>query len=77
MTNWQDCPTIVIPRARCPRCGSITPPIIFRSMSGGDDSVTRRCVCRDCSRKYVILIDPDTLPEVIPPTVGRVAGRAR
>jgi len=70
MTTWQDTPTIIIPRARCPHCGDMTPPHIYRSYAGGDGSMTRRCICRSCSRKYAILIDPDVEPLILPAIGG-------
>ena len=63
MADWTDCEIIVIPpapRACCPECGHDR-HIIIRSMTSADGSVTRRAVCRHCSSKFIVLVDPDLL----------------
>jgi transcriptional regulator NrdR family protein len=71
--TWSAVPVVVIPRSRCPHCGDLAPPHIYRSQAGGDGSTTRRCICRRCSRRYEILIDPDELPVVLSPATGKAA----
>lgn len=68
MNTWQSVMTIAIARCRCPHCGSLEPPHIVRSLAGGDGSTTRRCICRRCSVRFLLVIDPDVWPEVLPAT---------
>lgn len=62
--SWQDAPLVFVVAPHCPRC--LAPrPIIIRSEQGGDGSVSRRCVCRSCSSRFVVVIElpGDGLPE--------------
>lgn len=57
---WSDCPIVEIlpaPTARCPHCGR-SGAIIVRSLAGGDGSVCRRSVCRHCSARYLVVVEP-------------------
>ncbi len=69
-SRWQSCPVCIIPRPRCPYCGTVRPPIIVRSLAGGDGSTTRHCICRDCSQDYCIVLEIDIEPEVVVPVAG-------
>lgn len=59
-TLWSDCPIVFceIPRCPNPQCRTIRKPIIVRSLAGGDDSIARRCICRECSSAYVLVLEP-------------------
>ena len=64
-TPWSDCPLVFLPPppvAHCPRCGVAGPHGIVRSRAEADRSVTRRCVCRTCNQRFVVVVDPDGLP---------------
>jgi hypothetical protein len=59
--SWAHAPVIVIPpppRLSCPHCDRLG-HMIVRSVAGGDGSQTRRCVCRHCSGRFLVVIDPD------------------
>lgn len=63
--SWQDAPLVFITAPHCPRC--LAPrPIIIRSEQGGDGSVSRRCVCRSCSSRFVLVVEMpgDGLPKI-------------
>ena len=62
--SWQDAPYVFIALPSCPSCGSLK-PIIVRSESNGDNSTTRKCVCRSCSKRFLIVTEPpdDALPK--------------
>jgi hypothetical protein len=70
MTTWADAPTILIPIATCPACGSVD-RILVRSIDQGDGSRLQLAVCRRCSSRYRILLEIpsagncDMLPEYI------------
>lgn len=66
MTTWQSVPIVVVPRPCCPHCGDAGYPEIKRSAGGGDGSMSRKCVCRSCGGRWVLLIDPDV------PVAGKV-----
>lgn len=57
MTAWSTAPTIFICAPACPHCGALR-PIIIRTEQNGDDTVTRRCVCRRCSTRFKVVIEP-------------------
>jgi transcriptional regulator NrdR family protein len=61
---------VIIPRCRCPVCGSTGYPILVRTCTESDGSVSRRAICRGCSQRFVIVIDTECIPEVIMPVVG-------
>lgn len=59
MTRWRDVPMLFLPRLRCPSCGSLRTPLLVRSADGGDGSVSRKYVCRDCGRRFLCVLDPE------------------
>ena len=56
MTSWQNAPFIFVDAICCPACGD-TRPIVVRSDRGDDGSRSRRCICRECSRRYIAVIE--------------------
>jgi len=65
MSTWSDVPYLFVPMVSCPFCRS-TRPITIRSEQAGDGSTSRRCICRKCSRRFVVVLEPperDTLPD--------------
>ena len=57
--QWDNLPMVFITEAACPYC--MTPrPALMKSLPNGDDSTTRRCVCRECNRRFVVVVE---LPE--------------
>lgn len=64
MSDWDQEPILFLTPAHCPHCLALR-PIIIRTSDNGDGSKTRRCVCRECSRRFVLCVEPpETLPEV-------------
>ena len=61
MSLWSDAPLVFVTEIHCPSCLSPR-PIIVRSVAGGDRSRSRRCVCRSCSGRFILVIEP-SLPE--------------
>jgi len=59
---WSDTPIVFVVAPHCPSCGAMR-PIIVRSEQGGDGSTSRRCVCRSCSSRFVVVVEP---PECLP-----------
>ena len=55
--RWEDAETITREADCCPQCRAMK-PIIVRSVDGGDQSRTRRCVCRECSHWWNLVIEP-------------------
>lgn len=55
--SWADVPMVFIPLPACPLCGAYR-PIIVRSEAGGDGSTTRKAICRRCSRRFKIVVEP-------------------
>ena len=67
VATWLDAPPVFIPRPACPHCGH---PrwITVRSMAReSDGSQSRRCVCRRCSQRFVLVFE---IPEDSLPIVG-------
>lgn len=63
MTAWSDAPLVFIEAVACPHCGA-GKPITLRSVRcATDGSVARRSVCRRCSRRFVVVVEP---PEPLP-----------
>ena len=60
MTTWDTAPLVFVEAICCPHCGALR-PIIVRTSQGGDGSRSRRCVCRRCSRRFVVVVE---LPEI-------------
>lgn len=54
--NWQDAPYVYVIRPACPHCGA-TGYTIVRSSREPDGSVSRRCVCRSCSRRFFLVLE--------------------
>lgn len=74
--DWSVAPMAFVVAPHCPRCGALR-PIIVRSMPReADGSSSRRCVCRKCSRPFVLVIEPPREPEEPLPNFGRTDGAA-
>jgi len=58
VANWSDAPLVFTEMVACPCCGTTRRPIIIRSERGGDGSRSRRQVCKVCSRRWVLVIEP-------------------
>jgi hypothetical protein len=74
--DWSEVPIVFIkapPRAQCQACGSLSTPTIVRSEQGGDGSVSRRAICRECSEPFLIVVEPADDPEF--PAAGNVTTR--
>ena len=63
--TWSSAPICFVRAIVCPYCGSDRHTIV-RSNRETDRSITRRCVCRTCSRRFLVVI------EVQPPDRGSV-----
>jgi hypothetical protein len=69
--SWVDVPLVTVIAPACPWCRALK-PIPVRSEQNGDGSVTRRCVCRECSKRFKLLIEipnfgnPEFPPNTIP-----------
>lgn len=63
MSGWTDAPLIFTEAVPCPHCGTTRKPIVIRTERGGDGSRSRKQVCRVCSRRWVLVIEP---PEGLP-----------
>ncbi len=59
MNAWHDAPLIFTTAIHCPLCFAVR-PIPVRCAANGDGSTTRRYVCRECSRRFVVVVE---LPE--------------
>jgi thiol-disulfide isomerase/thioredoxin len=57
VTSWAEAEIVFLVAPHCPFCYSLR-PIIVRSEQAGDNSVTRRCVCRKCSKRFIIAVEP-------------------
>jgi len=58
--SWADAPLTFVVAPHCPRCLALR-PVIVRSEANGDGSVTRKAVCRRCSKKFKIVVElPDS-----------------
>ncbi|HJN11961.1 MAG: hypothetical protein QGG09_22360 [Pirellulaceae bacterium] len=57
--NWDSAPLVFVTAIHCPHCLGLR-PISVRSAANGDGSTTRRYVCRECSRRFVLVVE---LPE--------------
>ncbi len=57
-TNWCNTPLVVVERARCPFCASLAYPIITKTEDQGDESIMRKLICRDCSRRWRLVLEP-------------------
>ncbi len=54
--NWDSAPMIFTTAIHCPACCALR-PISVRSSANGDGSTTRRYVCRECSRRFVVVVE--------------------
>lgn len=55
--TWQDAEIVFVPRIVCPHCGAPR-PITVRSDKGGDGSISRKSICRGCSQRFVVVLEP-------------------
>lgn len=67
---WHAVPMVLIPVARCPECGQPPPHILIRTQTENDGSICRRSICKRCSTRFLVIIDPDL------PAVGNIEGDA-
>ena len=56
MASWDEVECVFIEAVACPHCGS-TKPITVRSEQNGDGSVTRKSICRRCSRRFKVVVE--------------------
>jgi hypothetical protein len=56
---WESAPFVFVPKALCPFC-LFDGYIRTRTEAGGDGSVTKKVVCKKCSKRYKIVVE---LPE--------------
>jgi hypothetical protein len=56
-TPWPAAPCVYVVRPACPACWH-EKYIPIRSDANGDDSVTLKAVCRQCSRRFKIVTEP-------------------
>jgi len=63
--HWKDCPMQFVERIECPICGSVASPILIRSQTESDGSVSRRCICRSCSGRFLRILEPQET-EILP-----------
>ena len=66
MTTWLDATAVFVKVPRCPKCGG-REYITIRSMAReSDGSKTKRCVCKRCSGRFLIVSeesDEEFLPD--------------
>lgn len=65
--TWHNAEIVFVPAVACPHCHA-TRLITVRSDRGGDGSVSRKSICRRCSMRFVVVIEPaeensEPLPE--------------
>jgi len=60
MGTWDTAPILFMAAIACPYCGAPR-PIVIRSARGGDGSTSRKCVCRKCAGRFVLVVE---LPEI-------------
>ncbi len=63
MATWEDAPLVFTEMVCCPHCHTLRKPIVIRTERGGDGSRSRKQVCRVCSRRWVLVIETEALPE--------------
>jgi hypothetical protein len=67
---WATAKPVYISAPHCAYCHA-TRPHIIRSISENDGSVTRRCLCRSCGARCLVVIEPpddaDPPPPAMPP----------
>lgn len=59
---WDTAPHAFFALPSCPFCGS-PERITVRSTRENDGSVSRKTICRACSGRYVLVLEPDEPPE--------------
>ena len=65
--EWDNLPMVFVAAPACPYCQSPRPEVV-KSLTNGDDSTTRRCVCRECSQRFIIVVElPDLGDSVVWP----------
>jgi hypothetical protein len=57
MTTWDSEPFVVIEKILCPWCAATSGRLVVRSELSADGSTTRRCICKGCSRRYVVILE--------------------
>ena len=70
---WHACEIVFVPMVCCPHCGS-PKPIVIRSEKGGDGSLSRKSICRSCSKRFVVVVEP---PEEIIETLPNSGSRTK
>ena len=58
--RWRDAPLVFLPPppvAHCPHCGFGGRHKIVRSHTERDGSVTRRCECGACNRRFIVVVE--------------------
>lgn len=56
--SWDTVEMIFLTLPHCPHCGELDPVIVRTQPRETDGSFTRRCVCRSCSRRFLIVFEP-------------------
>lgn len=56
MIDWQNTPTVFLPKLRCPSCGE-PGPLLVRSERAPCGDQVRKHVCRTCSRPFRAIIE--------------------
>ena len=54
--DWSAVPLVVTDQATCPHCASTRKPHLVRSEANGDETLTAKRICRDCSQPFKELI---------------------
>lgn len=64
--HWTAAPMIYRQVVACPVCGCDRKPVIVRTQPRGTDGAfSRRCVCRRCGSRFLVVFEPaeESLPE--------------
>jgi hypothetical protein len=56
MIDWSAVPTVVTTAPHCPECFALR-PMVTRTDQNGDGTVTRKCICRECSLAFKIAVE--------------------
>ncbi len=67
MSSWSDAEIVFVQAIACPYCQALRPIVVRSSPIESDGSRTRRCICRRCSRRFVVVVEP---PEGTLPSFG-------
>ncbi len=54
---WSNCPRVFIVAPHCPACLG-NDLLTIRCEQNGDGSVTRKTVCRTCSSRFLLIVEP-------------------